>query len=128
MSSDLHDDAEHGKFQELCALASSGGLTPKELAELKIHLERCASCRETLSQYRALGTRGFSVLADSYVQTQGVESCSSSGLWKRLLARLRADQAHAEKAQKPGMPSWLRRIRAHLFGTSQSKKSSGHLK
>ena len=118
MSSDLRD-AEHEKFRELCALASSGGLTRDELAQLKAHLEKCEHCRERRSQYRALET----ALADSYAEIKGPGSWDIAASWNRLRAGLRADQAPGTMSgtSSANSSSWLERMRARLFGRKRSK-------
>ena len=128
MSSDLHDDQQHGKFGEMCALAASGGLTAEELAELKSHLEKCEACQEMLSQYRALGTQGLAALAGCYSDDHESQFWDNSASWKKLLSRLRADQAPAVKPAEENVSAsktgWLRRIRTHWFKRAGSKKPS----
>jgi|ERR1700683_815076 len=127
MSSDLHADDEQGHFREMCALAATGGLTAEELAELKSHLEKCDVCRETLSQYRTLGTQGLATLAGSYSKRDDSSSWDDSASWKKLLARLRADQTPAAKPSESASDSgqgWLRRIRTGWFKRGRSKKPS----
>lgn len=58
---------EHEKFKELCALAASGSLSPLELSELRVHLEHCDSCQDTLAEYRILNTEGMPTLAEAYL-------------------------------------------------------------
>jgi hypothetical protein len=127
MSSDFHADKEQGKFREMCALAVSGGLTAEELAELKSHLEKCEVCREVLSQYRTLGAQGLASLAESYSEHHESSSWDHSASWKKLLARLRADQAPEVKPVESSGDSrqgWLRRIRTDWFKRGRSKKPS----
>src|ERR1700730_13643250 len=114
MSSDLHANADHEKFRELCALAASGGLTADEAAELRAHLEKCPCCRDALRQYRALGTQGVPALAAQYSQPYESPAWDSAASWKKLLARLRADRAPpGQPAEDKGAsrPGLLRRIR-----------------
>jgi hypothetical protein len=111
----------------MCALAASGGLTAEELVELKSHLEKCEVCRETLSQYRALGTQGLATLAIGYSEHHESSSWDHAASWKKLLARLRADQAPEVKPAESSSDSrqgWLRRIRADWFKRGRSKKPS----
>jgi anti-sigma factor RsiW len=120
MSSELHADKEHEKFKKMCALAASRALTANESAELKSHLEKCDACREILSQYRALGTRGLAALAAGYSEHHDSQSWDDLASWEKLLARLRDDQTRLS-AIKPAesasvsSPGWLRRIRATWF-------------
>src|SRR5277367_406467 len=131
MSSDLGDDTGHGRFREMCALAASGGLTADELTALKKHLEECEVCREMLSQYRVLGTQGLPMLAGSSPELQESHSWDDSASWKKLLARLRADEKPAVKITESAgtsRPGWLRRMRARWFTrTKRNKPSSGSI-
>jgi hypothetical protein len=131
MSSGLRDDTGHGRFREMCALAATGALTADELTELKLHLDKCDVCRETLSQYRALGTQGLTALAGNYAEAHESQSWDDAASWKKLLARLRADQKPAMKnSENMGVarPGWLRRIRARWFRrTARNKPSSGSM-
>jgi anti-sigma factor RsiW len=104
----------------MCALAASRALTANESAELKSHLEKCDACREILSQYRALGTRGLAALAAGYSEHHDSQSWDDLASWEKLLARLLDDQTRlsaikpAESASASS-PGWLRRIRATWF-------------
>jgi hypothetical protein len=115
----------------MCALAATGALTADELAELKLHLEECEVCRETLSQYRALGTQGLTALAGNYAEVHESQSWDDAASWKKLLARLRADQKPAVKTSENvgvARSGWLRRIRARWFRrTARNKPSSGSM-
>jgi hypothetical protein len=99
------------------------------LTELKLHLEKCGACRETLSQYRALGTQGLPALAGSYAETDESQKWDDSASWKKLLARLYADQEPAGKTEQVvtgARPGWLRRIRKRWFSRiARNKPSSG---
>jgi hypothetical protein len=131
MSSDLRDDTGHGRFREMCALAASGGLTADELAALKTHLQKCEICRETLSQYRVLGTQGLPVLAGSSPGLQESHPWDDSASWTKLIARLRADEKPAVKTTESvgtSRPGWLRRVSARWFTrTRRNKPSSGSI-
>jgi hypothetical protein len=131
MSSDVRDDSGHGRFREMCALAVTGALTGDELVELKLHLEKCHVCGETLSQYRALGTEGLAALAGNYAEPHESQSWDDSASWKKLLARMRADQKPAMKTSENmgvARPGWLRRIRARWFKrTARNEPSSGSM-
>jgi hypothetical protein len=131
MASGLRDDTGHGRFREMCALAVTGALIPDELTELKLHLEKCDVCRETMSQYRALGTTGLTALAGNYAEPHESQSWDDSASWKKLLTRMRADQNPTTKASENmgvARPGWLRRIRARWFRrTAHSRPSSGSM-
>jgi hypothetical protein len=50
----LPPDQSHEYFLELCALLTSGALTPEEWQQLQEHLAGCAGCREAERQYGAV--------------------------------------------------------------------------
>jgi hypothetical protein len=43
--------AKHGYFEELCALAPIGELSPSQLRELEDHIVECNSCRQAMLDY-----------------------------------------------------------------------------
>jgi hypothetical protein len=53
----------HDEFRELCALATSGGLTSEEQSRLKEHLASCTECRETARAYEKVTRIGVPSLA-----------------------------------------------------------------
>ena len=46
--------SEHSHFEELCALASVGEISPAEYRKLSEHLRECASCRVSYADFREL--------------------------------------------------------------------------
>ena len=126
MQSDLRADAEHRKFRKMCALVDSGGLTADEIAELKSHLEGCEECREILSQYRALGSRGIRALAGRYPDLHESILWDNASSWKKLLLRLDTENTVVSPSQSKAVrvAAWLQRIRASWLGRRPAKKSS----
>lgn len=53
----------HEEFIELCALSTSGSLTPEEAAHLCEHLLHCPSCRELKREYESVIKHALPVLA-----------------------------------------------------------------
>lgn len=51
------------EFAELCALSTSGELSPEELALLGEHVARCVTCAALLKEYTGLATVGMAKLA-----------------------------------------------------------------
>src|SRR5215470_17520757 len=82
----------HEKFREFCALAHSGSLTPLELSELRLHLQRCEECRGILREYRVLTTQGMPTLAATYPEGAEQSAWDDGPTRQRLLARVRAAQ------------------------------------
>lgn len=79
----------HEHFEELCALAAVGQLSPDEYGELEMHLTDCGACQETL--------RDMAVVTDSWIPARslsghGVSTVrlrSTSSLRENFLARAR---------------------------------------
>src|SRR5260370_1223118 len=79
----------HEHFEELCALAAVGQLSPDEYGELEMHLTDCGGCRETL--------RDMTVVTDSWIPATSrldhgvstVQLRSTSSLRENFLARAR---------------------------------------
>src|SRR5215831_1624468 len=46
-----YDASPHQHFEELCALAASGQISEPEFVELQDHLQQCAHCRSTYSDF-----------------------------------------------------------------------------
>jgi hypothetical protein len=64
--SGTHPQFEHERYEELCALATAGALTPQESEELSAHLDECAECSVLFAQYETLATEGMPSLAGGY--------------------------------------------------------------
>jgi hypothetical protein len=85
-------ELEHEKYEELCALATAGVLTPAESALLAAHLEECAGCREAFEQYQKIATDGMTVLADRLAaHTRADEFDKESALSRLIRATERAE-------------------------------------
>jgi hypothetical protein len=74
---------EHDQYEELCALATAGVLSPAESKRLTDHLENCSECREALEQYQAVATDGMSFLAKEF--SADAEGFDESSALKRLI-------------------------------------------
>jgi hypothetical protein len=101
---------EHERYEELCALATAGILTPAESALLTAHLGDCAECREAFAQYKDIATDGMSFLADHFAAPSGENMFDeSSALDRIMLAVESAKSLPAPVAIAPGKKSvWNR--------------------
>lgn len=109
---------DHERYEELCALATAGALTPAESKLLAAHLETCAECSEAFAQYKNIATDGMSFLADCFSASSGKEPLGSelSGRdafdEKAALVRLIRATGKAEPQTAPspmtakGKPAW----------------------
>jgi len=55
---------EHSYFEELCALASVGQISPPEYQELSEHLRGCAACRDSYSEFLDVTHTQLPLMAD----------------------------------------------------------------
>ena len=67
----------HKKFVELCALATSGNLSPEEQRTLHDHLVVCAECREAMAQFEAVVDKGIPELASELA----IETPAENPFW-----------------------------------------------
>lgn len=68
----------HEEFRELCAVATTGELTPAEWTRLNRHLDRCRVCRKLMEQYVSIiGTALPALAAEAVLPEEG----HSSGSW-----------------------------------------------
>src|SRR5580693_9006941 len=94
MSEQNRDIQEHEKLRSLCALASSGTLTPGELAELKAHVASCDECREAVSEYGDLIRSAMPMLAARYGSAEEVGDWDDSKVGERIFARIALKETH----------------------------------
>src|SRR5882724_6607081 len=55
----------HERFEELCALAASGQISPEEWQGLREHLDVCSSCAATLGDFGKIGADLLAEFSDS---------------------------------------------------------------
>jgi len=80
---------EHEKFQEMCAAASVGQLSPDQLAALERHMADCADCRSSYADYSQIAGLEYS-LREHDTTLDSVEAnkyVDSTHLRRRFLAR-----------------------------------------
>jgi anti-sigma factor RsiW len=83
----------HDEFQELCALSTTGELTPGELARLEEHLSECAACRQSRQEFE----RFVALVIPALTEEDGIHENNgiSPGSWSieeaeaELIASLR---------------------------------------
>ena len=75
------------QFAELCALATSGSLTPEEWQTLEEHLAVCPQCEALLADYKALASTGLAKVA---AMRSAKGSCAQQETqWDRTQAKMR---------------------------------------
>ncbi len=104
----------NGRFAELCALSTTGSLTPDERQRLETHVASCARCASLLAEYNSLASEGMAKLGS-------VRSSSSNELnqelhWDREEAKARllssVDSPASARRPQPAGPSQTRPIGA----------------
>src|SRR5207237_7705527 len=73
----------HERFEQLCALAATGDLSPDEFSQLREHLLECTSCRAAYGDFHSIVEEGFPALERPNVRW----SLPKIGLKKRFVAR-----------------------------------------
>ncbi|MBZ5664170.1 MAG: anti-sigma factor [Acidobacteriia bacterium] len=75
------------QFAELCALATSGNLTPEEWQTLEEHVSVCPQCEALLADYKALASTGLAKVAAA---RSAKASCAQQETqWDRTQAKMR---------------------------------------
>jgi cell division protein FtsB len=73
----------HERFEQLCALATTGDLSPDEFSQLREHLLQCTSCRAAYGDFHSIVEQGFPALERPKLPW----SFPKIGLKKRFAAR-----------------------------------------
>jgi anti-sigma factor RsiW len=95
----------HGEFLELCALSTTGELTPEETARLNAHLVHCEQCREAKREYERVTSETIPELAAEARSAEGASG--PPGPWSieqaeaNLMDALRDEPSPAEESPKP---------------------------
>src|SRR5690348_12365655 len=112
----------HEHFEELCALAAVGQLSPDEYGELEMHLTACGACQETL--------RDMAVVTDSWVPAtslldHGVSTVrlrTTSSLRENFIARARDRGLNLTRQSETRSGIWAQwpfyRIKPYLAATA----------
>src|SRR5260370_3521707 len=92
----------HDRYAEMCALATSGTLSPAERQELDNHLKTCADCREAYRQYFSVTTEVIPVLAQDYEVTEHSASWDNRRAGARLFSQV--DRNRSRSAVPTALP------------------------
>ena len=82
--------SKHEKFEELCALAATGQLSPDEERRLSEHLDACQSCRAACEDFSVI-LRELPTSDRDILERDVVRQVEENGFRDRFLARARAD-------------------------------------
>lgn len=80
------DDCE--RYSELAALATAGGLTASDAAEVNQHIRSCRRCSIVYQQYLALSREGFGLLAALHEHRELNERWDDTATRRKLFARI----------------------------------------
>jgi hypothetical protein len=92
------------KYEELCAVSTTGELSQEEWADLREHLAVCRPCSELLSEYTNLAEIGMAKLAPA---AEPVERTSSPFADKRAELRLTAALSAQRHSERPEASSHI---------------------
>src|SRR5260370_14592397 len=95
------------RYEQLCALATSGALTDNEWKQLSDHLKDCPTCRQELPQYREIANSGMALLAPNDVSLDVESGWSPESAVARFMRRLQEEDVESQSAEN-------RVISAHL--------------
>jgi archaellum component FlaC len=76
---------EHEKYEELCALATAGALTPTESEMLFTHLNECSECSEMFAEYQNVATDGMDFLHGEFAIPKAVAAFDEDQALTRLI-------------------------------------------
>jgi hypothetical protein len=104
--------SKHDEFDELCALAATGQLSPEEERTLSEHLASCESCRAACEDFSAI-LRELPAPKRGILDRDVLRQIDENGFRERFLARGRAEgRRFSEEAERaPSSRLWaLRRV------------------
>src|SRR5260370_32921105 len=107
------ESTDHELYEQLCALASSGALTPSEWEQLSDHLNGCSNCRQELPKYQKIANSGMALLAHNDVSLDVENEWSPENTVARFIRRLQEEEAEEpqrENAVTLVPQPWWRRI------------------
>ncbi len=92
--------SKHEEFEELCALAASGQLTPDEERRLGEHLDGCQSCRAACEDFSVI-LRELPASDRDILNQDVLGQIEENGFRERFLARARAEgRRFSEEVEK----------------------------
>jgi regulator of replication initiation timing len=82
----------HQKWQELCALETTGTLDASDQERLRAHLKSCTQCRAALAEYETLAHQGMPRVAEQYLHVDDLpaelEDWDADAAKQQLFAKL----------------------------------------
>jgi hypothetical protein len=75
---------EHSKFEELCALAVTGQISPEDLNELEAHLKACETCRRAQADFVEIESLWLSPAPDPASHFHEIGSTMNQRILRRM--------------------------------------------
>src|SRR5262249_33203475 len=107
-----HEGSHHEHFEELCALAASGQISEPEFVELQEHLQQCAHCQSSYTD--------FIDLVHDKLPLADPELMGSSKLPGFFSENSTYQERFFSRARKQGLPVSTKPLRDAVRGTFQS--------
>lgn len=101
---DKEAQGDHGKFEELCALAQAGALGIEERLDLEQHLRKCERCRGIRKIYAEIGQAGMAFLVANEPLAQEAERWDNRAARQRLLSAVQDQTPRKVVSMKAGSP------------------------
>jgi anti-sigma factor ChrR (cupin superfamily) len=101
----LPPNESHDEFLRLCAIATSGSLSPEERKRLEQHLSYCAECREVMAQYEALVGKAIPALAPEHLAENLADDAAPWSLEEAeatLFARIEEEETRSKQDGNKG--------------------------
>jgi predicted nucleic acid-binding Zn-ribbon protein len=111
---------EHEKYEELCALATAGVLTPAESVALFTHLNECAECSQMFAEYQNLATDGMNFLHREFAVPKAAAAFDEDKALARLIEATEAPKLRlvASASPKRKRLRWSRVLTQGLIAAS----------
>ncbi len=102
-----HNHPSNDWYEELCALAAIGEVSPSEFEDLQQHLAECSDCTQLYGDFRRITSHDLGIMATSKKTDQTEEAADALDereLLSRLLDRAKRERTTRDSAATPRSP------------------------